>query len=331
MSRALLGDTLDIHGGGLDLRFPHHENELAQSESGTGQPFARVWMHNGLLKLKDKDGHEAKMAGGVGNVLNVADALKHVSGEVLRFFTLQTHYRSPIDLGVWDWNDPATPIPEGLKAASRAIQAFYRFFERFERISGKSFHSLDIMTHHEMSNGLSEEDTKGITPGPTPQTMGNRFLCEMDEDFNTGGAIGVLFEALGKLNKEADNYGLDTDKESPKWKGLYMTFERHARELRTAGHILGLFDRPPAKAELGGGGELVGGLMQLLIDLRANLRDQAKSAAKDNPLRKGLFDQTDLIRTRLAGRPPLAGGATSWAWPSKTGRPAPPGGRGEKF
>src|SRR5213079_212159 len=95
MSRALLGDTIDIHGGGLDLRFPHHENELAQSESATGKEFARFWMHNGLLSLGQK------MAGSLGNVLNVADALKHVPGEVLRFFILQTHYRSPIDVSDW--------------------------------------------------------------------------------------------------------------------------------------------------------------------------------------------------------------------------------------
>src|SRR5438874_2603467 len=129
MATKLLGDTLDIHGGGLDLQFPHHENELAQSESTTDKPFAKIWMHNGLLKLKDKDGNEAKMAGSIGNVLNVADALKHVSGEVLRFYMLQTHYRSPIDLGIWDWENPATPIPAGLLAAKSAFDTFLRFAE----------------------------------------------------------------------------------------------------------------------------------------------------------------------------------------------------------
>src|SRR5262245_53965600 len=120
MATALLGETLDIHGGGLDLRFPHHEDELAQSESATGKAFARIWMHNGLLKLRNKDGKEDKMAGSLGNVLNVADAIKHVGGEVLRFFILGTHYRSPIDLGIWDWNDPSTPVPAGLEAARKA-------------------------------------------------------------------------------------------------------------------------------------------------------------------------------------------------------------------
>ena len=88
----ILGKTLDIHGGGLDLQFPHHENELAQSESYTGKPFARYWMHNGLLKMG-----KAKMAGSVGNVVNVVDLLKKYHPETVRFLLLSTHYRSPIE------------------------------------------------------------------------------------------------------------------------------------------------------------------------------------------------------------------------------------------
>src|SRR5262249_2989861 len=97
MSRELLGDTLDIHGGGLDLQFPHHENELAQSESFTGAPFARVWMHNGLLKLKSTEGKSEKMAGSVGNVVNIAGLLQRHHPETVRFLLLSTHYRSPIE------------------------------------------------------------------------------------------------------------------------------------------------------------------------------------------------------------------------------------------
>ncbi|MFO0822198.1 MAG: cysteine--tRNA ligase [Gemmataceae bacterium] len=89
MAIKMLGETLDIHGGGLDLQFPHHENELAQSESWTGKPFARVWMHNGLLQLRDKEGKPTKMAGSLGNVLNVETALKHVPGDALRLLHAQ--------------------------------------------------------------------------------------------------------------------------------------------------------------------------------------------------------------------------------------------------
>src|SRR5262249_34168263 len=120
-------ETLDIHGGGLDLQFPHHENELAQSESYTEKPFARYWMHNGLLKM----GH-AKMAGSVGNVVNIVDLLKQHNPETVRFLLLNTHYRSPIE-----WSD------ERLAELQRALDGFHRFFERFQRITGSNYYDLE--------------------------------------------------------------------------------------------------------------------------------------------------------------------------------------------
>src|SRR6266853_3904507 len=92
MSMQLLGKTLDIHGGGLDLQFPHHENELAQSESYTGVPFVRYWMHNGLMKVGS-----GKMSKSQGNEIVVTEVLQHHPAETLRFFLLTTHYRRPID------------------------------------------------------------------------------------------------------------------------------------------------------------------------------------------------------------------------------------------
>src|SRR5213593_831926 len=116
MSMKLLGETLDIHGGGLDLQFPHHENELAQSESLTGKPFAKFWMHNGLLKMGT-----AKMAGSVGNVVNIADLLKRHTAETVRFLLLSTHYRSPIEYS-----------EERLDEIARSLRRYYDFFERYE-------------------------------------------------------------------------------------------------------------------------------------------------------------------------------------------------------
>src|SRR5262245_31430959 len=115
MAQALLGDTLDIHGGGLDLQFPHHENELAQSESLTDKPFARVWMHNGLLKMGT-----AKMAGSVGNVVNIADLLQRHTAETVRFLLLSTHYRSPIEYS-----------EERLDEIAKSLETFYHFFEKY--------------------------------------------------------------------------------------------------------------------------------------------------------------------------------------------------------
>src|SRR6266480_1012844 len=160
MSQALLGETIDIHGGGLDLQFPHHENELAQSESATDEPFARVWMHNGLLKMGT-----AKMAGSVGNVVNMVDLLGKHHPETVRFLLLSTHYRSPIE-----YSD------DRLGEVARSLQSFYRFFERYERVAGESFYALPPRA--------------GDAP-PEIAALRAKFGEVMDDDFNTGGAVGV--------------------------------------------------------------------------------------------------------------------------------------------
>jgi cysteinyl-tRNA synthetase len=292
-----LGETLDIHGGGLDLQFPHHENELAQSESWTGKPFARFWMHNGLLKLKDKDGKDAKMAGSLGNVLNVADALKHVSGEVLRFFILKTHYRTPIDLGIWDWNNPKTPLPQGLVETAESIQTFYRFFERYERIRGESFYTLPPQMSERWPPAADIAKGWPITElAEQIPVLWGRFHDYMQDDFNTGGAVGVLYEFVSLLNRFVDKSGLESGERTME---NVLALGRAAAVLRELSSILGLFVAPPPQKDIGGGTELVGGLMQLLVDLRNNLRKAAKEAAKDNPLKKALFEQSDLIRSRL--------------------------------
>jgi cysteinyl-tRNA synthetase len=281
MAINVLGETLDIHGGGLDLQFPHHENELAQSESLTGKPFARVWMHNGLLKMKS-----GKMAGSIGNVLNVDDALKAVSGEVLRFFILNTHYRSPIDLG--DWEPGTGSIPSGLLAAKTAFETFVRFAERVQRVTGASFVQLPSPT----TAGAARKFVQ-----PAFAEFHQRFREHMDDDFNTGGATGVLFELVTALNRTADTSRL----EDPSTNNPTATaeFAEGAALVKEIAGVLGLTFAAPQTA-LGGGDALVSGLMQLLLDLRNNLRATAKDAAKDNPLKKALFDQTDLIRKRLA-------------------------------
>jgi cysteinyl-tRNA synthetase len=134
---------------------------------------------------------------------------------------------------------------------------------------------------------------------PGAQHPVDEFLWSMEDDLNTGAAIGVLFKMLNKCNTHADL--CDQSGYSEHQLDVLKTMLRnYARQLRTMGFtILGLFWQPPVKATLGGGDQLVSGLMQLLLDLRENLRTTAKGAAKDNPLKKPLFDQTDLIRSRL--------------------------------
>jgi cysteinyl-tRNA synthetase len=281
MSMKYLGETLDIHGGGLDLQFPHHENELAQSESYTEKTFARYWMHNGLLKMGT-----AKMAGSVGNVVNVVDLLKQHSPETVRFLLLGTHYRSPIE-----WSD------ERLAEVGRALEGFYRFFERYERIRSESFYSLPAKVG-ERCPAESDRAWPHREFGKQISELWRRFFAHMDDDFNTGGAVGVLHELLTVLNRFAD----DTKLEDIPARSMetFIDFGRGTAILRELSAILGLFRAPPAEKKLGGDDALVAGLMQLLIDVRNNLRAEAKKiATKDDPLKKALFGQTDFIRQRL--------------------------------
>src|SRR5262245_61997118 len=182
MSMKYLGKTLDIHGGGLDLQFPHHENELAQSESFTGQTFSRYWMHNGLMQMG-----KAKMAGSVGNVINVVDLLKAHHPETVRFLLLATHYRSPIDYG-----------EERLQETRRSLDNFYRFFERYQRVTGESFHALKATTT------LPESPSKSLPETSPWREYWRTFVEHMEDDFNTGGAVSILYELLNKLNRFAD-------------------------------------------------------------------------------------------------------------------------------
>ncbi len=287
MSMKYLGQTLDIHGGGLDLQFPHHENELAQSESYTGQPFARYWMHNGLMKM----GH-SKMAGSVGNVINVVDLLQKHHPEVVRFLLLCTHYRSPIEYS-----------EERLLELRRSLENFYRFFERYQRIRGRSFYEVAAPTRQ----GPFET---GSAPGEFVNEVARlraTFLECMSDDFNTGGAVGVLYELLTALNRFADSRHLETPSPAP---AALEEFERGVVVLRELSQLLGLFREPPPAA-VGANDQLAAGLAQLLTDLgeipaAAGAGEQAvgtlmqRLISRRNEARKAKnYAQADQIRKRV--------------------------------
>jgi cysteinyl-tRNA synthetase len=277
MTMKLLGATLDIHGGGLDLQFPHHENELAQSESFTGQTFVRYWLHNGLMKIRSQsrkikddptapDGELEKMSKSLGNEIVVSKVFEKHAPETLRFLLLSTHYRSQIEYS-----------EDRLNELKRALDGFYRFFERYQRITGQSFQALSAPAKR----------GEFLAEGPfllEVAKLRDRFLDCMDDDFNTGGAIGVLNELLTALNRCADQEQLETP--GPKTDGLKPTFQRGVTVLRELSQLLGLFVAPPAKKEAAGDG-LANGLMQLLIDLRAECRKTKN------------FAMADMIRQRL--------------------------------
>jgi cysteinyl-tRNA synthetase len=277
------GETLDIHGGGLDLQFPHHENELAQSESHTGQKFAKYWMHNGLLKMG-----KGKMAGSVGNVINVADALQKVSGEVLRFFIISTHYRSPIDLG--DFDPKTQDIAPGLAAAKKSYDAFTRLAERFHRVTGDDFYKLSAPNRADAKRKPGREEF---------ETLRSRFLEHMNDDFNTGGAVGVLHELVTSLNRVADAGKLDTPAHADA--GAKAAFVEGVTLVKELGQVLGLFYETPKAAA--GSDELVDGLMTLFIELRAEARKSKNFAIADG-IRNGLTKLGVTLEDRADG--------TSW-------------------
>lgn len=273
MSQKILGTTIDIHGGGLDLQFPHHENELAQSESFTGQPFAKYWMHNGLMKMG-----QSKMAGSVGNVVNVVELLENHSAETVRFLLLSTHYRSPID-----YNE------ERLAEVKRSLDGFYRFFERYERITGKSFFEVQAPTTQKESEANRSNENELWSE--SRQT----FIGYLNDDFNTGGGVAVLYELLNKLNRFADDKKVESNKDEQ----TLATWEQGAELLRELSQILGIFRNAP-ESKAGGKDELVAGLMQLLVDLRADAR-KSKNFAVSDQIRDRLNELNVVLEDRADG------------------------------
>lgn len=280
MSMKILGKTLDIHGGGLDLQFPHHENELAQSESCNDVPFVKYWMHNGLMKIggekisKTHEEEQRKKA-----TLIVSEVLEKFSPETVRFLLLATHYRRPIDYG----NDR-------LEETRRGLESFYRFFERFERITGKSFYDLEAPKTRKEIEGQGTELQSSIAE------LRQMFLHHMDDDFNTGGAIGVLYEILPVLNRFADSKNLESATASADDKSH---FEQAVTILKELSQILGIFEYPQAE-EKAQQDELVPALMQLLIDLRMDAR-KAKNFALGDQIRDRLLAMGVTLEDRKEG------------------------------
>ncbi|GAB2695653.1 cysteine--tRNA ligase [Paenibacillus thermoaerophilus] len=170
MIRKYLGDTIDIHGGGFDLPFPHHECEIAQSESLTGKPLAKYWMHNGYLNL----GQE-KMSKSLGNVVNVRDLLKKTSAEALRFVMLSTHYRNPLNYH-----------EESIKQAENAL-------ERIGNCLGNLRHRMASLAPD--GGAIDVETAERVTE------ICRAFMDKMNDDFNTPDAITQLFELVTLTNQ----------------------------------------------------------------------------------------------------------------------------------
>ncbi len=164
MSTTLLGQTLDIHGGGADLQFPHHENEIAQSEGATGCQFVRYWMHNGFVRIDDE-----KMSKSLGNFFTIREVLRKFDAEVVRLFILRAHYRSPLNYSDAHLED----------ARASLLRLYNALSDSFTGDTGAA--GIDWTQPHAA-----------------------RFRDAMDDDFNTPEALAVLFELATELNRGKD-------------------------------------------------------------------------------------------------------------------------------
>jgi len=214
MSRKYLGDTLDIHGGGIDLIFPHHENEIVQSESATGKTFCRFWIHNGLLSVR----HE-KMSKSLGNFVTIKDALAFHHPEILRLFFLSHHYRSPVDYS-----------PDALTEAKKNINYFYTTLLRIKEICGDD---EDRTTERGSFQGGGGDLAVQV------EDLENRVLQKMNDDLNTAGALGELFKTCSALNRWIDASG---EASAIGGRGLFDEFRRTVKRI---GSVLGLLQEDP--------------------------------------------------------------------------------------
>jgi len=300
MSREILGEEFDIHGGGLDLVFPHHENELAQSSCCHGKPMVKYWMHNGLMRAggndgkvggraeQDEDGGEpatietkisrSRGAGGL------ADLIDRQGGQRIRFFLLKSHYRSTIVFS-----------EAGIEETGKALTAFERLFERFQRISGSSFFELPIADN----KSTGDFDAGECDFLLQVQKHRAQYLAKMDDDFNTGGAISDLFDLIRSINRFIDQASLEstdnadaTSVDSLKQAMLTM------RELTA---LLGIFmseQREDNTMDEDQG--LTEQLMQLMLALREEARANKDFATADR-IRDGLLEVGITIEDRADG------------------------------
>ncbi len=292
MSMKYLGPTFDMHGGGMDLMFPHHENELAQSESATGQTFAKFWMHNGLTRIKTKaSGGELKLdkiAGSEitagrqeGGAVDARALLEKHGAELLRYMLLSTHYRRPIEF-----------TDEVMVAAKKGLSVFHRLFERIERLNNAPL-GEDTQDMDRTASGLLESENGHFARSILGYKM--KFLEMMDDDFNTAGAIAVLHEIAGETNAFIERHNIEVNKQPD----LMQAVTAAAQTLRKLGLVLGLF-RAGASKDKGQDKGLVDGLMALLIKLRADARTSKNFAIADG-VRDGLAQIGVTLEDRAEG------------------------------
>ncbi len=265
MSQRFLGDTFDIHGGGEDLIFPHHENEIAQSEGATGKPFAHYWIHNGFIKINNE-----KMSKSLKNTLTIREILTTCHPEVFRFFVFQSHYKSYIDFS-----------DISIAEARAGVERLYAVLKKIK----------ELLEERVDFSGISENDLSGEDEVMFKKVsmLPDKFKEAMDDDFNTARAIGYIFDTVRLIN------GYVTKDFVPTGEALFVLSEAK-EQIRSVGKVLGLLLEDPdeyfekdKKREASKSGLDVEEIERLI-----NERRQARES-KD-------WDRADELRDLLAAR-----------------------------
>ena len=246
MSTKYLGETLDIHGGGADLIFPHHENEIAQAEAYTGKPFVNYWMHNGFITVNSE-----KMSKSLGNFFVLRDILAKYPHDVVRYYLIATHYRSPLD-----FDDGK--LEEARKALGRLKTTLTLAAEFLDAADSADLDS----DRSEASGGLVEQTRE----------MQDRFIEAMDDDFNSAKALGYLFEMSHLIN----NFIANADPKDP---GAQKSLRQSLQIFKELGGVLGIFMVPSEQRE-----QVVDHLLTIVLAVRTMAR-QNKDYARADSLR----------------------------------------------
>jgi len=278
MAMKHLGETLDIHGGGKDLVFPHHENEIAQSEGITGRPFARYWVHNGFVNIDNE-----KMSKSLGNFFTLREVLATIRPDVLRFFFAMSHYRSPID-----YSD------RSLAEAKAGLDRLYRVKEKAEACGAARVEASSL------------PDDAGSSP---VREATGKFVEAMDDDFNTAAALGHLFDAARALNRLApSDPGSERDK-AGRYLAGYAVLEPLFGVLGLLGEPAGEYFRQAAAAAdaFAEGSPVPEGEIVRRIEERNSARAR-KDFAEADRIRKDLDARGVLLEDSRAG--------TTWKYKS---------------
>ena len=284
MSMKYLGPGFDIHGGGRDLIFPHHENEICQSESYSGTKFAKYWLHNGLLTINNE-----KMSKSSGNFVSIKDVLKKYHPDVLKLFFLSTHYAHPVD---FSW----ARLDEALKARER----FYILFDAIDRFLQLS--STEQTIGESSTEGQAKLDMEKLSKGMNIfynqiEDARNRFEEAMDDDFNTARALSAIFELVNFANRFIEEPGIPHDRKMPILNCAKFT-------ILELGGLLGLFSSDRFETIKGKeDSKLVDDLINLIVELRNYARDK-----KDFELSDKLRDNLNSMGIVLEDRK----GTTTW-------------------